>query len=63
MLNLNSIMVGTMRMPIMADFYDKVFDKSPIWLMKEAAAGRQAVASLVLWSIQKHPDRLKTQPA
>lgn len=29
MLNLNSIMVGTMQVKVMADFYEKVFGKKP----------------------------------
>lgn len=29
MLNLNSIMVGTMQRNVLADFYEKVFQKSP----------------------------------
>lgn len=29
MLNLNSIMIGTMQKEVMADFYQKVFDKEP----------------------------------
>ena len=29
MLNLNSLMVGTMQAKVMAEFYEKVFDKKP----------------------------------
>lgn len=53
MLNLNSIMVGTMQLKEMAELYEKVFEKKPICKMIMVLVGKLETVFLDLAIIQK----------